>query len=53
MDTALTMIDAKTSNNIGVITLHNPQKRNALSKELITELCAALEQMRSLSLIHI
>ena len=46
MDTALAMVDAKTSNHIGVITLLNPQKRNALSKELINDLCAALEQMR-------
>jgi len=47
MDSTLAMVIAETSNNIGVITLHNPQKRNALSKELINELCAALEQMRS------
>jgi methylmalonyl-CoA decarboxylase len=46
MDTALAMIDAKVSNNIGVITLINPQKRNALNTDLINELCAALEGMR-------
>jgi methylmalonyl-CoA decarboxylase len=47
MDSNLAMVIAETSDNIGVIALHNPQKRNALSKELINELCAALEQMRS------
>jgi methylmalonyl-CoA decarboxylase len=47
MGTALAMVEAKTANHIGVITLLNPQKRNALSKELIDELCVALEQMRS------
>ncbi len=46
MDTALAMVDAKTSNKIGVITLNNPQKRNALCTELINDLCTALEEMR-------
>jgi methylmalonyl-CoA decarboxylase len=46
METALAMIEAKISNNIGVIALNNPQKRNALCEELINDLCAALEQMR-------
>ena len=40
------LVEAKSVNNIGVITLNNPRKRNALSKELIDELCAGLEQMR-------
>lgn len=40
------MVDATTSDNIGVITINNPLKRNALSRELIDGLCAALEQMR-------
>jgi methylmalonyl-CoA decarboxylase len=35
-----------TSNNIGMITLNNPRKRNALSTELINDLCAALEEMK-------
>ena len=46
MDTALAMVNTKISGNIGVITLNNPLKRNALSTELISDLCAALEEMR-------
>src|SRR5664280_922267 len=46
MDTALAMVNANTSGNIGVITLNNPPKRNALSTQLINDLCAALEEMR-------
>jgi methylmalonyl-CoA decarboxylase len=46
MDKELTMVEARTSNNIGVITLNNPAKRNALNKELINDLCDALEAMR-------
>jgi methylmalonyl-CoA decarboxylase len=46
METASTMVDAKIANRIGVITLNNPRKQNALSKELIGELCAALEDLR-------
>ena len=49
MATALAMVTAKTSNNIGVITLNNPQKRNALSTAIINELCTALEEMRQLA----
>jgi methylmalonyl-CoA decarboxylase len=46
MDTTLAMVISKISGNIGVITLNNPPKRNALSTELINDLCAALEEMR-------
>lgn len=46
MDTALALVEAKTSKSIGVITLNNPQKRNCLSTLLINDLCAALEEMR-------
>ncbi len=46
METASTMVDAKIANQIGVITLNNPRKQNALSKELMGELCAALEDLR-------
>ena len=35
------------SNSIGLITLNNPLKQNALSSDLIHEVCAALESMRS------
>lgn len=46
MGTASVMVDAKIANRIAVITLENPRKQNALSRELIGELCAALEDMR-------
>jgi len=46
METASAMVDATIANSIGMITLNNPSKQNALSKELIGELCAALEAMR-------
>jgi methylmalonyl-CoA decarboxylase len=46
MDTTLTMVDSTITGRIGVITLNNPAKHNALSKELIADLCAALEEMR-------
>jgi methylmalonyl-CoA decarboxylase len=49
MDSASAMVIAKTANSIGVITLNNPQKRNALSKELINDLCTALDEMRKQS----
>ena len=47
MATALAMVTTRTSNNIGIITLNNPQKRNALSTALINELCTVLEEMRN------
>ena len=46
METASAMVDAKIANRIAVLTLNNPRKQNALSRELIDELCAALENMR-------
>lgn len=46
METASAMVDAKIANHIAVVTLNNPRKQNALSRELIDELCAALEDMR-------
>ena len=46
METASVMVDAKIANSIAVITLNNPRKQNALSRDLIDELCAALEDMR-------
>ncbi len=47
METASAMVDVKIAGKIGVITLNSARKRNALSKELISELCAALEEMRT------
>lgn len=40
------LILAEISEGIGVITLNNPRKHNALSTELIEEFCQALEAMR-------
>jgi methylmalonyl-CoA decarboxylase len=42
------MVDLTIADKIGVVTLNNPAKHNALSKELIADLCAALEEMRRL-----
>lgn len=42
----MTWVDSKTSACIGILTLNNPKKLNSLSKELIDDLCAALEDMR-------
>lgn len=46
MQTALAMVAATLEKRIAVLTLNNPGKQNALSKELIDELCASLEEMR-------
>ncbi|MBI5252417.1 MAG: methylmalonyl-CoA decarboxylase [Desulfomonile tiedjei] len=40
------LVDSKISNGIGTITLNNPKKLNSLSKELIDDLCSALEELR-------
>jgi len=42
----MALVDGKISDGIGVLTLNNPKKLNSLSKELIDDLCAALEDMR-------
>lgn len=47
MDTALAMVDVVITDKIGVITFNNSMKQNALSKGLIADLCAALEEMRT------
>ena len=39
------LVESKMSNGIGVLTLNDPAKHNALSKQLIDQLCAALDQM--------
>ena len=46
MDTALAMVDVVITDKIGVITFNNSMKQNALSKGLIADLCAALEEIR-------
>ena len=46
MGTVSATVDAKIANRSGVITLDNPRKQNALSKELMDALCAALEDLR-------
>jgi len=40
------LVDAKISNDIGMITLNNPKKLNSLCKELVVDLCAAFEDLR-------
>ena len=42
----MALVDGKISDGIGVLTLNNPKKLNPLGKELIDDLCAALEDMR-------
>jgi methylmalonyl-CoA decarboxylase len=46
METASLLVSATIANQIAVLTLNNPRKQNALSKELIDELCALLDEMR-------
>ena len=47
MKSGLTLVKAEISNSIGVITLNDPRRHNALSTALIDDLCAALEEMRT------
>lgn len=44
----MSLVLTSVSESIGVITLNNPQKRNALSSELINEITNALAAMASL-----
>ena len=46
MGTQLALVDVQIEGKIGVITLNSPKKHNCLSKELIDDLCAALEEMK-------
>jgi methylmalonyl-CoA decarboxylase len=39
-------VDTAVSDAIGVITLNSPKSLNALSKALITDICAALAEMK-------
>jgi methylmalonyl-CoA decarboxylase len=43
----MNMVIAELNGNIGIITLNNPKKLNVLSKELVDDLAAALEQMKT------
>ena len=45
METVFALLEVAIEKNIGIITLNNPRKHNALSTALIDELCAALEEM--------
>jgi methylmalonyl-CoA decarboxylase len=45
MNSKWTLLDAQISEQIGVITLRNISKHNALSRELIDEICSALDEM--------
>lgn len=40
------LVESTLSKGIGTITLNNPKKLNALGKELIGDLCSALEDLR-------
>jgi len=40
------LVEVQISGQIGTITLNNPKKHNCLSKELIDDLCAALDEMK-------
>jgi len=46
METTFALVNAEISNYIGVLTLNNPAKLNSLSKHLLDELCAGLQNMR-------
>ncbi len=46
MGTQLALVDVQIEGKIGVITLNSPKRRNCLSKELIADLCAALDEMK-------
>jgi methylmalonyl-CoA decarboxylase len=45
LETTYSLVETKISNRVGVITLANPAKHNALSTTLIHELCSALEDL--------
>ncbi len=44
----MSFVEVAFSEQIGVITLNNPQKRNALSEALIVEVLSALERLKEL-----
>lgn len=46
MELLLPLVGVEISRHIGTITLNNTRKRNALSAELIEELCSALTRLR-------
>ena len=46
MGTELFLVDVQISGKIGAITLNSPKKHNCLSKDLIDDLCAALDKMK-------
>lgn len=45
MDKTFALLRVQVSDQIGIITLNNPAKHNALSTALIDEMCAAMEEM--------
>ena len=47
----MALVGGKISDGIGILTLNNPKKLNSLSKELIDDLCAALEDAATSRLI--
>lgn len=46
METEFALVEAVIANRIGTITFNNPGRHNCLSKDLIHDLCAALEEMQ-------
>ena len=46
----MALVDGAVQESIGVLTLNNPKKLNALSKELIDDFCTRLEEMREQSI---
>ena len=42
----MNLVITETRNRVGILTLNNPQKRNALSRALIDDLIAALNTMK-------
>lgn len=47
VETTFLLLQATITDKIGAITLNNPRRHNALSTELIDELCAALKEMQN------
>lgn len=46
MNVQLTLVEASVSNHIGIVTLHNPGKRNSISTALIDDVCRAMTDMQ-------
>lgn len=49
----MTEITIETKGRVGKITIKNPEKRNALSEDLLDELCNAVESLRDRDKIYV